>query len=85
MNDVFDPDDRPIKNDEAAVILDKKPATLAAWRALGKGPRYIKDGRSVYYTPRFLKEYMAAHVQVPEPASVRRQRRALAAESASTA
>jgi hypothetical protein len=85
MNDVFDPDDRPLTDEEAGSILRKKPATLAAWRSLGKGPRYVKDGRHVHYTPRFLKEYLAAHVQTPEPAAVRRQRRALAAEAAQSA
>jgi hypothetical protein len=85
MNDVFEPDDRPLTDADTASALGVKPATLAAWRALGKGPRYFKDGRRVFYTPRFLKDYLAARVQTPEPASVRRQRRALAAESATTA
>jgi hypothetical protein len=78
------PDDRPVSDTEAAAILKKKPLTLATWRSQGRGPRYLKVGRHVQYTVGFLKEYLATCERVPEPAAVRRQRRALAAEAAST-
>ncbi len=81
MSDVhiFNPDDAGLSEEEAAAILRKKPETLATWRSQGRGPRYRKNGRHIEYTPRFLKEYLAACVRTPEPAAVRRQRRALAA------
>jgi hypothetical protein len=82
MQDIFDPDDRPIDEDETAVILGVKVPTLASMRSQGRGPKYYKQGRFIRYTPRFIKEYLAACERVPEPASVRRQRKALAAEAA---
>jgi hypothetical protein len=78
------PDDRPVSDADAAAILKKKPLTLATWRSQGRGPRYRKVGRHVQYTVGFLKEYLATCERTPEPAVVRRQRRALAAEAAST-
>jgi hypothetical protein len=77
-------DDLPLSDQEAAAILNVKPETLATQRSKGKGPRYLKSGRRVFYTKRLLKEYLAACLRTPEPASVRRQRRALAAEASST-
>jgi hypothetical protein len=84
MQDIFDPDNRPIDDEEAGPLLGVKPTSLPAWRSQGKGPRYYKTGRTVRYTPRLIREYLESRVRVPEPASVRRQRRALAAEAAST-
>jgi hypothetical protein len=77
-----DQDDRLLTDEEAAPLLGIKPATLATLRSQGRGPRYYKDGRLVRYTPRFIKEYLQTCLRTPEPASVRRQRRALAAEAA---
>jgi hypothetical protein len=85
MNDIFDPDDRPLADAEAAALLGVKPGTLPTWRSLGRGPRYYKDGRLVRYTPRLIREYLASCIVTPEPASVRRERRARAAESTTTA
>jgi hypothetical protein len=76
MHDLFNPDDIRIPEAEAAKILGVKPETLAQWRWQGRGPRFRKVGRTIQYTPRFIKEYQAACVRTPEPASVRRQRRA---------
>jgi hypothetical protein len=81
MLDHFDPDDRPLSDAEAAAILGVKPGTLPTWRSQGRGPRYYKDGRLVRYTPRLIKEYQASHIHTPEPAAVRRRRKALAAEA----
>jgi hypothetical protein len=78
-------DDECLLDDKtAALLLGVQPGTLATWRALGRGPRYYKHGRTVRYTPVFIREYLNSHVVTPEPAAVRRQRRALAAEAAST-
>jgi hypothetical protein len=82
MQDIFDPDDRPLDEEETAEILGVKVMTLASMRSQGRGPRYYKQGRFIRYTPRFIKEYFAACERVPEPARVRRRRKALAAEAA---
>ena len=79
--DGFDPDDLPIDEARAAELLHKTPATLATWRSKGKGPRFRKVGRHVEYTRKFIKEFREACVRTPEPAAVRRQRRALSKQS----
>lgn len=38
-----------LTNDQTACALSIKPNTLENWRLRGKGPRYIKVGRSVRY------------------------------------
>ena len=81
MQDIFDPDDRPLTDEEAAPLLGVKASSLPAMRSQGRGPRYYKAGRVVRYTPRFIKEYLTTRIHTPEPATVRRQRRALAAEA----
>jgi Helix-turn-helix domain len=75
------PDDAGSSQVEAAAFLGVKVETLAAWRSQGRGPRYIKVGRSITYPSVFLKEYLAAQTVTPEPARVRREGRALAAEA----
>jgi hypothetical protein len=80
-DDLFDPEDRLLTDEEAAPLIGVKPARLPTMRSQGRGPRYVKDGRLVRYTPRFIKEYLAGCIRTPEPAAVRRQRRALKAES----
>jgi hypothetical protein len=77
-----DPDDRLLTDEEAAPLLGVKASTLPTMRSQGRGPRYFKDGRLVRYTPRFIREYLANCIRTPEPAAIRRQRRALAAEAA---
>jgi hypothetical protein len=78
MDEIFDPDEVGISEVDAARILNVKPQTLASWRSLGKGPEFRKVGRSVQYTPRALREFLAACARTPEPAATRRQRRAMA-------
>jgi hypothetical protein len=75
-------DDLPLSDAEAAAVLGVKPETLATQRSKGKGPKYLKSGRRVFYTKRLLKEYLATCLRTPEPAAVRRQRKSLAAEAA---
>ena len=38
------------------------PGTLEVWRSLGKGPRYVKIGRRVFYEIRDLDSFAAARV-----------------------
>jgi hypothetical protein len=74
---IFDPDDVGLSEKQTAQVLGVKPETLATWRFQGRGPKFRKTGRRVEYTPRFIKEFQQACVRTPEPATVRRQRRAL--------
>lgn len=50
---------------EAAKRLDVKPQTLKDWRHAGRGPRYIKLGRSVRYDPADIDAYVDAHRVTP--------------------
>ena len=43
---------------EAALYLERKPATLQWWRSRGKGPRYIKKGKFVYYQKKDLDNWI---------------------------
>ena len=38
--------------------LNFKPSTLEVWRCLGKGPRYKKVARKVYYEESDLNEFI---------------------------
>lgn len=62
--DEIDPSELVDAN-EAARMLHQKPQTLAAWRSEGRGPEYVKVGRSVKYQPQKLRQYLAACVVVP--------------------
>lgn len=79
---IFDPDDIGLSDKQTAEVLRVKPETLATWRSQGRGPKFRKTGRRVEYTPRFIKEFQQSCVRTPEPAKVRRQRRALDKEVA---
>jgi hypothetical protein len=48
-----------------AGVLHQQRSTLASWRATGRGPRYYKIGRSVFYDPRDLRKWLAAQRQHP--------------------
>lgn len=50
-------EDRRLTVDEAAALLSVSVKTLEAWRRLGKGPLFVKLGRSVRYTVRSLDEF----------------------------
>lgn len=45
---------------EAARVVGLAPNTLAKLRMSGKGPKYAKNGRTVRYTPAWLKDWMEA-------------------------
>jgi predicted DNA-binding transcriptional regulator AlpA len=44
--------------DELANLLTISPATLAGWRCVGRGPRYIKQGRFVRYREQDVDEWL---------------------------
>lgn len=43
---------------EAAKKLRLSPGTLEVWRHLGKGPKYRKIGRKVYYTTQDIQDFI---------------------------
>ena len=45
----------------AAKILGLRPGTLEVWRSIGKGPRYKKIGRRVFYAVGDLETFANAH------------------------
>lgn len=49
-------------------LMGTPPATLQWWRAMGRGPKYVKFGRRVYYRRSHLDEFIAAGERVPEKA-----------------
>lgn len=44
---------------DAASLLGKSERTLEEWRRVGKGPKYSKDGRSIWYRRDRIAEYLA--------------------------
>lgn len=53
---VFD-EPRQLTVDDAASLLSVSVKTLEAWRRLGKGPAFVKLGRSVRYTMRAIDQF----------------------------
>jgi predicted DNA-binding transcriptional regulator AlpA len=60
----------PKTQEEAAAFLGLKPSTLAAWRHQGRGPRYIKIGRSCFYRGSDLDAWIEAQAVIPAPKNV---------------
>ena len=54
--------DENLKTEEAAKFLQVKPATLEQWRWSGKGPLFVKLGRSVMYRKADLDAFIEARV-----------------------
>jgi hypothetical protein len=57
----------PLTQEQAALVIGVKPVTLAAWRHFGKGPRYLKIGRSCFYKPSDIETWLDAQCVVPVP------------------
>jgi predicted DNA-binding transcriptional regulator AlpA len=57
----------PKTQEETAVILGVKPTTLSMWRHQGKGPRYLKIGRSCFYLESDIEKWLDAQAVVPVP------------------
>jgi predicted DNA-binding transcriptional regulator AlpA len=60
-------DQTPKTQEQAAAVLGVKPTTLASWRSQGRGPRYIKIGRSCFYLERDIESWIDAQAVVPIP------------------
>ena len=52
--------------EEAGAYLSTPPATLQWWRHLGRGPKYLKVGRRVFYRQSALDAFLAAAEVEPE-------------------
>ena len=57
-----------VSDAEAAEMLRVLRATLATWRAKGKGPPYVKLGRRVFYCPVDLRRFIANARREPNAA-----------------
>jgi excisionase family DNA binding protein len=51
-----------LRTPEAAAYLNVQPATLEQWRWNGRGPRFVKIGRSVRYRHADLDEFLGSRV-----------------------
>ena len=51
---------RALTEREVAELLGLSVATLRAWRHRGKGPRFLRLGRSVRYLPSDLADFVRA-------------------------
>lgn len=52
--------------DGAGVKLRTPTTTLQWWRTTGRGPKYVKIGRRVFYRESDLDEFIAAGERVPD-------------------
>lgn len=50
-----------LSTNQLAERLGLSPGTLANWRSLGKGPRWVKVGRSVRYRSADVFEWMGVN------------------------
>ena len=57
----------PKTNEEAAAIIRVKPSTLIAWRHQGRGPKYLKIGRSCFYRESDIRDWLDAQYVIPVP------------------
>ena len=55
--------------DEAAKRLRARVGTMQWWRTMGRGPRYVKIGRHVFYRAGDLDEFISAGERVPAEAA----------------
>lgn len=58
-------DDHLFEPDKAASYIRTPTATLQWWRHMGRGPKYLKVGRRVFYRKSALDEFLAAGEVMP--------------------
>lgn len=61
-------DDPLFDTDNAGPYLCTPPATLQYWRHVGRGPRYLKIGRRIFYRQSALDDFLRAAEVEPEAA-----------------
>lgn len=54
-----------IPSAETARLLAVKEQTLAAWRHFGRGPRFCKVGRSIFYRRDDLRAWLGEQMRAP--------------------
>jgi predicted DNA-binding transcriptional regulator AlpA len=54
-----------MKTTEVAAALGKHPQELSDWRHQGRGPAYVKLGRSVRYRPADIAEFIDSNIVEP--------------------
>jgi predicted DNA-binding transcriptional regulator AlpA len=59
----------PKTQEQAAAYLGLKPSTLAAWRHKGRGPKYLKIGRSCFYREADIEEWLNQQCVTPAHAN----------------
>ena len=55
--------------DEVANKLRARAGTLQWWRTMGRGPRYVKIGRHVFYRAGDIDEFISAGERFPAEAA----------------
>lgn len=55
----------PLTENEAALRLGLKVATLRAWRHQGRGPAFVRLGRAVRYLSIDIDEYLSSNRHSP--------------------
>lgn len=50
---------------EFAAMLDVSMHTIESWRKKGRGPRFVRLERQVYYRNADIKEWIASNVEHP--------------------
>ncbi len=60
---------RALTEREVAALLGLSVATLRAWRHRGKGPRFLRLGRSVRYLPADVADFVRASAVDTTPVS----------------
>jgi Helix-turn-helix domain len=61
------PPNKLLSQEAAAELIGVKPPTLAAWRHYGKGPAYLKAGRSAFFRIEAIEEWIDTQAVVPVP------------------
>jgi len=60
---------RALTEREVAELLGLSVATLRAWRHRGKGPRFLRLGRSIRYLPSDVNDFVRASAVDTRPIS----------------
>jgi hypothetical protein len=61
------PPEQLLTQEQAAAVIGVKPPTLANWRHFGKGPPYIKVGRSAFYKAAAIDAWLNEQAVIPIP------------------
>lgn len=56
-------DDQLVRAKDAAKILDRSPRTLANWRVMGRGPKFVGSGSGLRYRLSDLTAWIDANTR----------------------